>query len=759
MKNIIVFICLFFCLLFITKQLNAQSIKVRIPDTTFVKGAFINMPIYLDSSVSGKGVYSYQFKINYASNYLNFVEIITNNTLSNSFVTPLATLKNGIISFSSYGFAPLNGSGVLLFLRFKVLEAGSSYLNFGSANECMLNEGNPSLNLFNSYIFIYQAPSISCYLANNEPITIGENLQLNTYGGNGPYTFKVLDSTLASINSNGLITALNAGKTKVIAQSSEGLIDTTDNFLVIRSLKLAFSDTLILPVQSAIFPLRINNINGFNILSGSFRITFNPQALTFDTIILSNCLLQNFFVSHKVYNGYIDFSFANSIPLSGFGDFIKLKFKVLNSGTNYLTTQNVVFNQDVLVNGRSSSISYIQLAGLSISPQSGEIYSGDSIQFSSYNGVPTILFNVSDTFKATINSSGLLKAKKGGIIKVGVQDGIGRTISSDNFQIYDGLVELPNIEVPIGRTFSYPVSLTHFFGNQPIYSIQISLTYNSENFDSIKVSLANGICSSWFISQRIQNNKIVLAIASSTPILTSGIIFKLEGKLNNNFSVGNASYFYTSSCLINEGAFIPKLSSGRISVLPPPGVLNVKVFFEGLYLGDSKMTPALNNWDSDLPALFADSIVVGLYNTYNFQAVYTSTGLVDTLGNSVVEFPASFIGNSFYISIKHRNSIETWSSSAPVFSASNSYNFSNAKTQAYGENMKNDGSGVYLIFSGDINQDGSIDFLDYPEIDYASVNGFIGYLNSDLNGDSSVDFLDYPAIDQNSLDGIISAHP
>jgi hypothetical protein len=99
------------------------------------------------------------------------------------------------------------------------------------------------------------------------------------------------------------------------------------------------------------------------------------------------------------------------------------------------------------------------------------------------------------------------------------------------------------------------------------------------------------------------------------------------------------------------------------------------------------------------------------------------------------------------------------SSSAPVFSASNSYNFSNAKTQAYGENMKNDGSGVYLIFSGDINQDGSIDFLDYPEIDYASVNGFIGYLNSDLNGDSSVDFLDYPAIDQNSLDGIISAHP
>jgi hypothetical protein len=94
-----------------------------------------------------------------------------------------------------------------------------------------------------------------------------------------------------------------------------------------------------------------------------------------------------------------------------------------------------------------------------------------------------------------------------------------------------------------------------------------------------------------------------------------------------------------------------------------------------------------------------------------------------------------------------------------LISSSLSYDFSSAATQAYGSNMVDLGSGVFGIYSGDINQDGSVDFLDYPDLDLGSINGDLGYLVTDLNGDGSVDFLEYPLIDLNSINGVISMRP
>jgi hypothetical protein len=109
--------------------------------------------------------------------------------------------------------------------------------------------------------------------------------------------------------------------------------------------------------------------------------------------------------------------------------------------------------------------------------------------------------------------------------------------------------------------------------------------------------------------------------------------------------------------------------------------------------------------------------------------------------------------------IKHRNSIATWSAAPVLFSSQGtSYDFTTSDTQAYGSNMTIN-SGAYLIFTGDINQDGSVDFNDYPSLDVSSSSGDLGYLPFDLNGDASVDFNDYPMIDVNSSNGVISITP
>ena len=68
-------------------------------------------------------------------------------------------------------------------------------------------------------------------------------------------------------------------------------------------------------------------------------------------------------------------------------------------------------------------------------------------------------------------------------------------------------------------------------------------------------------------------------------------------------------------------------------------------------------------------------------------------------------------------------------------------------------------NGLHLIYSGDINQDGAVDFNDYPNLDISSSNGVLGYDSNDLNGDASVDFNDYPILDINSSNGVLSVTP
>lgn len=64
------------------------------------------------------------------------------------------------------------------------------------------------------------------------------------------------------------------------------------------------------------------------------------------------------------------------------------------------------------------------------------------------------------------------------------------------------------------------------------------------------------------------------------------------------------------------------------------------------------------------------------------------------------------------------------------------------------------GQPVFAIYSGDINQDGFIDVIDYLDLDVDIQIGNSGYLSTDLNGDGFVDVLDYLLLDKNVLAGI-----
>ena len=116
----------------------------------------------------------------------------------------------------------------------------------------------------------------------------------------------------------------------------------------------------------------------------------------------------------------------------------------------------------------------------------------------------------------------------------------------------------------------------------------------------------------------------------------------------------------------------------------------------------------------------------------------------------------------YYIVVKHRNSLETWSKYPVTFNGSASYSFISSVSQAYGDNQI-DVAYPYgprcAIFSGDINQDGGIDASDYLILD-ADIQGFAtGYIVTDLNGDGVADANDFTILDANIQNYVSVAKP
>ena len=215
----------------------------------------------------------------------------------------------------------------------------------------------------------------------------------------------------------------------------------------------------------------------------------------------------------------------------------------------------------------------------------------------------------------------------------------------------------------------------------------------------------------------------------------------------------------TQTANLTNAAGCDSAATLTLSVTASTVAFNLKAMLQGLYLGNGKMIAAPYSADGISPINIADTITVELReNATPFNVIHTIKGLLDTAGNANITFPGSVNGNSYYVVVGHRNSIATWTANPIAFNGNTNYDFTNAITKALGSNMAEDG-GVFMLLSGDVNQDGSVDFSDYPDLDISSNNGDLGYYVTDLNGDASVDFNDYPILDINSNLGVLVVTP
>jgi hypothetical protein len=180
--------------------------------------------------------------------------------------------------------------------------------------------------------------------------------------------------------------------------------------------------------------------------------------------------------------------------------------------------------------------------------------------------------------------------------------------------------------------------------------------------------------------------------------------------------------------------------------------LNIKVIQEGYYDSGTK---TLNKTDTVKAFLHL--------NFFPYSAIDSAKSTIDS-----VTFTGSFSfsqpSGTYYIVIKNRNTIETWSKSGgETFTAGAimNYDFTDAITKAYQTNLVQiDNLPVrFALFSGDINQDGIIDAADISTDENDILNAVSGYVSSDVTGDDFVDASDLSNIENNSLNNVVVKKP
>jgi len=212
-----------------------------------------------------------------------------------------------------------------------------------------------------------------------------------------------------------------------------------------------------------------------------------------------------------------------------------------------------------------------------------------------------------------------------------------------------------------------------------------------------------------------------------------------------------SSFKFVSDTVVLTGVGFFDFAHGQTGAAPNQReihpILSMALYTPGLTLTLTALIQGLYNGTTMVP----DTVTVELHSTSSpYALVESKRSVLNSSGTGTFNFTTAVNGTPYYIVIKHRSGIETWSATGNTFSLSVlSYDLTTSQSQAYGNNLIQKGT-KWCIFSGDINRDGLVDLSDLLAVDNDNSSFTTGYTASDLNGDLIVDLSDLIIADNNS---------
>ena len=195
--------------------------------------------------------------------------------------------------------------------------------------------------------------------------------------------------------------------------------------------------------------------------------------------------------------------------------------------------------------------------------------------------------------------------------------------------------------------------------------------------------------------------------------------------------------------------------------------ININAMIQGFYIGSGLMNASI---DPVGQPGNCDSIHLFLANAASpYLSVDSFASILLTNGTAQFKSLRTNLGGSYYLVLRHRNSIETWSANAVLLTDNMNYSFTASANSAYGDNLILTDDGLYYaLYSGDVSdasnamvgfQDGIVESQDYGDMENAVNATKLGYVPEDITGDQVVESADYGFMENNVFFTIVKMRP
>jgi PKD repeat protein len=322
-------------------------------------------------------------------------------------------------------------------------------------------------------------------------------------------------------------------------------------------------------------------------------------------------------------------------------------------------------------------------------------------------------------------------------------------IYGSDYGDYISLVQLGSINNATGATpspyYTYYNTMSTSLDAGSTYTVTLSPgTYSSGNNISVWIDYNyNGLFDA---SEKLGNVNIPPTPATGTITFTVPLT-ALPGVTRLRV---REVYYYNDFDPCTQ-YFYGETEDYNVVIVNPNKILKLTAFLQGLYADNGIMNQAYNETGPQFGNGVADKVSIELHNSANYSLIEYAVPDVNlfTNGSMSVPVPPAFSG-AYYITIRHRNSIETTTASPVSFAGGLINHAFDGTSKAFGGNLLQMSTGEYVIYGSDANQDGLVDSSDMIMVDNDASTFTAGYMVTDMNGDGLVDSSDMILVDNNA---------
>lgn len=319
---------------------------------------------------------------------------------------------------------------------------------------------------------------------------------------------------------------------------------------------------------------------------------------------------------------------------------------------------------------------------------------------------------------------------------------------------YVGKLSVPSVDALIGTQVSLPVKIQELTlgGLNTINSITMILNYDATKLQYLEI--VNNTFG--FVLTGQTAGSITLNWSSTTPVNMAGPLTLFNVRFSM-IGAGTSEVNFAPGTTVTKGTVPQYILTEGSQVFGANA--RVRVFLEGFYVpADGQMRKAQGLSGALLvdqfPGTVSDKLTVELHTPGNYGVAPLVFANLNLNQDGYAYFVATGLTlNNYYVTVKHRNHLETVSNQPVDFSkVPLTYDFTTAANKAYGDNQKIMTDGKFAIFAGDVNQDGNITGADRSAVNTGVIEIAKGYLVIDINGDGNVTGLDRSRVNTNVID-------